>query len=341
MNLDFIQIGNPPAITCDYTTSSVVTYYKQNTDTLFDHWHNIIDKSLKYQLFLSGGIDSQFSCHVLQQLGVKFSAVICDLRWDNITVNSHDFLTAQRFAETADIPYRVTVLDLKEFLNSGEYIDLGLKYRTSSPQIAVHTKILELGNNNESVNVLGGDVPILQYSSKNKTAGPSANLSKSLLVTNLFAYYNFGFVNSVPVIKDFFRLSDGTMYQAVKQNLEVVNKYNVYFDETNIKQSSNFSYKIHYYHSLGADIMHPLIKCTGFETLKKKLAEESGIYNQFDQLYRYPMENAFYSTEWGNNLSAKSPGDHQVGKLGQLVNEFKELVETAQPKNCNLYRLDL
>lgn len=341
MNLDFIKIGNPPAVTCDYTTSNVVTYCRESSTPLFEQWHDALDKRLKYQLFLSGGIDSQFSFHVLKTLGLKFSIVVCDMRWDNITVNSHDLLTAQRFAESNNIKYRTVVLDLKEFLNSEEYIELGLKYRTSSPQIAVHTKILELGNDNESVNVLGGDVPVLQYSNRNKTASPSSYFSKIFFVQSLFAYYNFGFLNDVPVIKDLFMLSDRIMYQAVKQNAEVIKQHNVYFDGDNPTKSSNFVYKMRYYNTLGATIMNPLIKSTGFETVKKMLAEESGVYNQFDQLYRYPMQNAFFGSDWGNEISAKKPGDRQMGKLSSLVNDFKILIEEVQPKECNLYRLDL
>lgn len=340
MKLSLTQIGNPPSIVCDYSTSSIVTYYKQSKLSLFDHWDNMFDKQVQYQFCLSGGIDSQFSCYVMRKLGLKFDIVIWEYLWDGITVNSHDVMVAQKYANNFSLPYTIESFDLKEFLNSEECVELALKYRTNSPQIAVHMKLLEIASSRYDSFVLGGDVPVLQYSSKSQTAGTASNMSKGLLVQALLAYYNFGLINNKQVIKDLFRMSDETMFLSVKQNIDVVEKFNVYFDDSEWKKSSNMKYKSYYYQSLGADNLYPMIKSTGFETLKKMLAEETGVYNQFDVQYRYPVEEAFYGTSWGSNLSAKNPGDMQVGKLGQVLKDFKTTVETVKPKNCNLYRLD-
>ena len=87
--------------------------------------------------------------------------------------------------------------------------------------------------------------------------------------------------------------------------------------------------------------MHPMIKSTGFETLKKMLAEDSGVYNQFDQLYRHPLQDAFFRSDWGTNICSNKPGDRRLGNFANLTNEFKLLVEDIQPKECNLYRLDI
>ncbi len=345
MNNNILNIGSPPSIIHDYNTGSLVTYFKKTSSSLHDLWRDKLKQTETYRLYLSGGIDSQFTASVLKQLGLKFNTVIFDLQWDYVTVNSHDLLVAKRFAELNGIEYEIKTINLKELFESEEYVDLAIKYRIDSPQIAVHMKMLEVGNNDSDINMLGGDVPVLKYSKITGQAAPSANMSKSLVTCVLSGYYMFGQVNNVPVIKDLFRESDELLYAATLHNVSVLENYKIYFDETNIRRSLNSVYKKIYYESLGASILDPMIKSTGFETLKKKLMEETGIYNRFDQLYRFPLEKLVMQYPWSKNLRKVIPGDRNMGQLNHILKEYQTTAQNLIDQNINiesttLYRID-
>ncbi len=345
MNNSILNIGSPPCIVHDYNSGSLLTHFKKTSASLHDLWREKLVSNQTYRLYLSGGIDSQFTASVLKQLDLKFNTVIFDLEWDHVTVNSHDLMVAKKFAELNGIAYEIKTINLKELFESEEYVDLALKYRTDSPQIAVHMKMLELGNNNHDVNILGGDVPVIQYSKNDNKATPAANMNKMLTTCVLSSYYMFGQLNNVPVIKDIFRESDEILYASTFHNINVLKDHNVYFDETYVRRSLNSAYKRMYYSSLGASILDPLIKSTGFETLKKKLMEETGIYNRFDQLYRYPLEKLIMQQPWGKHLRKATLGDRISGQLKEILSEYEKTVEhiTSQGhdiKSLTLYRID-
>ncbi len=345
MNDNLLKIGSPPSIIHDYNTGTLLTNFKQTSMGLHELWREKLDSNLSYRLFLSGGIDSQFTASILTQLGLKFNAVIFNLEWDQITVNSHDLLVAKKFADLNGINYEIKTINLKEILESEEYVDLALKYRTDSPQIAVHMKMLELGNNGFDVNILGGDVPVLKYSKETHQAEPSYNMSKSLIACVLSSYYMFGQLNNVPVIKDLFRESDEMLYAATSHNIHVLKNCNVYFDESDSRRSLNSIYKKMYYESLGATLLYPMIKSTGFETLKKMLMEETGIYNKFDLLYRFPLEKAVLQHPWSKNFRRVVPGDRSIGHLNHILREYENTAKDLVDQNINiksatLYRID-
>lgn len=344
-NNNILNIGTPPSIVHDYNTGSVVSHFNKTESGLIELWRNNLSATDTYQLYLSGGIDSQFTAQILKQLNLKFTCLIFDLLWDNVTVNSHDLLVAKRFAELNNFAYKIVELDLKQFLESEEYVDLSLKYRTDSPQIAVHMKMLELGNNNNCINILGGDVPVITYSKQTEKAKPAANMNKNLITCVLSSYYMFGKVNNVPVIKDLFRESSETLYAATLHNIHVLEKYKVYFDETHVRRSLNSVYKKTYYESLGATILDPMIKSTGFETLKKKLMEETGIYDKFDQLYRFPLEKIIMKQPWAKNFKTVVPGDRNTGHLNQILLDYENAANALIHNNIKfesstLYRID-
>lgn len=336
---NILHIGSPAAIQVDYSTTSVVTHFKDpgSSVTLYDLWAESFRDIKSCQLLLSGGLDSQFSLHLLKTLGVKFDALICDMRWNDVTVNAHDVLTAQRYADLNAIKYRLVKLDLKEFFDSEEYISFGLTYRTSSPQIATQLKMIEIAAADTCV--LGGDPVLIKYdAAKNDMA--LVNSHKGFIINNLCAYYNYANEKNIQIIKDPFKLNPYTNYLSVKHNLDVIQQYNTYFAELNAYCDSNYLYKQHYYNSLGAEIMPPLYKATGFETIKKMLAQKTGIYNQFDKLYRYPLHDLILSQPWAKNMSTKTPGDYQKGKITNILDQAKDLIVNNSMKPCNFYRFD-
>jgi len=339
MSNNILQIGDPAAIQVDYSTTSVVSFYADpgNNITLYDIWAEKFKNIKECQLFLSGGLDSQFSLHLLKTLKVSIDTVICDMRWGDVTVNAHDVLAAQRYANLNDLTYRMFVLDLKELFESEEYVSIGLKYRTGSPQITAQIKMLELAANN--VCILGGDPTIVKYDLA-KNSMSLVNSHKGFIVNNLCAFYNFAVESNIPVIKDPFKMDQYTNYLSLKFNLDVIQQCNTYFAELSSYQDSNYLYKQHYYSLLGAKLMPPLYKATGFETVKKMLAQETGIYNQFDKLYRHPLYDLILSQPWAKNIATKTSGDHQKGKISKILDQAQKLIIDNNLEPCNLYRFD-
>lgn len=336
-----LEIGSPPAAVVDYATSSLLLYYRDPGDavTLWDIWDEKLKDINSCQLYLSGGIDSQFSASVLTRFGIKFSAHICDLRWNGITVNAHDVLTAIRYAETHDFPYHVFVMDIQEFFESEEYVDVALKYRTASPQIATHLRMLELTASDTVV--FGGDMPIIRYNPVTEDI-KATNTHKGFFLNNLSPYYNLGNDRGLPVYKDFFKLDSYTNYLSVKFNLDVIQTHKKYFAELSSYQDSSFFYKQLYYKLLGASIMSPLYKATGFETLKIMLAQETGIYNQFDKLYRHPLQTLISSQKWASNLFnlEKTAADRNIGNLSSILTAARDLIIDNNCEPCNAYKFD-
>jgi hypothetical protein len=334
-----LTIGDPPAITVDYDTSSVVAHYKNpgNNITLWDVWQEKFKDIKECQLFLSGGLDSQFSLHLLKTLGIKVDALICDMRWNDVTVNAHDVMSAQRYAELNGITYRMFTLDLKEHFESEEYVEMALKYRTTSPQITAQIKMLELAATDTCM--LGGDPTIIRQD-KTREKTTLVNADKAFVLSTLCAFYNFANDRNIQVIKDPFKMDHHTNYLSVEFNLDVIQTYNTYFAELTAYNDSNYTYKQHYYSLLGAKLMPPLYKATGFETVKKMLAQESGVYNQFDKLYRLPLYNLIMSQPWAKNLLTKTSGDHFRGPLNEVLVKANEIINNSDMNPCNVYRFD-
>jgi hypothetical protein len=150
----------------------------------------------------------------------------------------------------------------------------------------------------------------------------------------------FGNEHSLPMFKDLFKLDCYTNYLSVKFNLDVIQQHKKYFADINAYADSSFVYKQYYYEMLGAKLMSPLYKATGFETLKNMFAQETGIYNQFDKLYRYPLQSRIMSEPWAANMLTKTGADRQVGNLNEIFDQAKEIIINENCSPCNVYRFD-
>lgn len=333
-----LKIGNPACVTFDYETAGAVLHFKDPGNISFwEIWGEKLKAINHCQLYLSGGIDSQFSAHVLKTLGVKFTSFICDMRWGNITVNAHDVMSAIRYCEIHNLKYQLFVLDLEEFFISEEYLSIGLKYKTTSPQIAAHLKMIEMSATDYIV--LGGDPPLIRY---NPVTGETVitPVNKLYIAGLLCPYYNVGIEKNLPVIKDFFKVDCYSNFLAVKHNLNVISEYQTYYGDLTHYNSDSFTYKQHYYNLLGADIISPLYKATGFETVRKMLAQETGVYDQFDKLYRVPLKNLIYSQPWGEKFLAKTGADRQIGNLTDILMQAKQAITENNYKPCNMFKID-
>ena len=103
-------------------------------------------------------------------------------------------------------------------------------------------------------------------------------------------------------------------------------------------------YKTEFYKSFGVDIKMPILKNTGFEDLKKHMALYSGIYNEFDLKFRYPLEDILSENRWYNHFfkffTLDQRLDHNCDFV-ELAASYKNIIETSSNlKDLSLYNFD-
>ena len=102
-------------------------------------WQDLTDDLKKYktiEVHLSGGIDSQFLCLMLQRLKIPFQALT--FKYDN-DFNDWEVDTAIKFCQEYNIKHYIKDFNLSKFFESGEfehYADIG---ESSSPQPTINT----------------------------------------------------------------------------------------------------------------------------------------------------------------------------------------------------------
>ena len=96
--------------------------------------------------------------------------------------------------------------------------------------------------------------------------------------------------------------------------------------------------KIALYESIVPGTVNPLLKLTGFERIKKYLATETGVYNQFDKTYREPLE--IYREQLYGNMNdwiIKEKNPHIIKELSE---EFLQVVKDVDSKEKQTYLFD-
>jgi hypothetical protein len=103
-------------------------------------------------LCFSGGIDSQVMVAAFVQAKVKFRVAI--LRFAN-DLNIHDISWAVVFCEEHGIPYEFYELNLADFFESGEMLELATETRCLSPMLPAQMKVMAQVSRSGGVPILG------------------------------------------------------------------------------------------------------------------------------------------------------------------------------------------
>lgn len=276
----------------------------RNETSLMDEWCCQFSQFDKVNVCLSGGLDSQFVLSTLAKLQKNINVYIFSFLWDDTVFNSPDVLHAMRYCDRFGYNFVNIDIDFKKFVQTNQHLTYCLKYKTHSPQIALHLKLLDLIEDNNPI-FFGTEVPMVQYSTTRHQA-EFVGILNHAFATNPFL--NYSLENNKIVIKDLFSLNARTHYLGFKQFIETSQNHKLFFPSDNLKTGNAAQpLKRLVYADIGADLIPPLLKNTGFEILKMHLAKLTGVYNQFDIDYRYPIENtlkreAWYST---NNFRVK------------------------------------
>ena len=323
-------------VTVDYTAKTIKLNLEDPGDSvsLYDLWRDAFDSFDKVNVCLSGGIDSQFVCSVLSTLKKDVTVYIFSFVWDDCVFNSPDVMHAVRCCERFRYKYKQVEIDYKQLLESGKFLECCTKYRVSSPQLALQLTMLEYIDNDYPI-FLGGDIPMINYNFDTKQ---TSIVSVVELPDVNQPFLNYSTINNRIVIKDILRCNPEIHFLAYKSFLKTSMTHKlVCTDQTSTGGAQPFR-KL-YYTDIGCNMIPPLLKNTGFEILKMHLAKQTGVYNEYDLRYRYPLIEILKRESWYHKqFKLKSNNQH----LLKIDDEFRTFCQNEQNlKTIELYNFIL
>ena len=338
-----IEIGKPAYIKCDEDSHYVEVRMQKPQDDLSIleriNQHILEADIKKANVCLSGGCDSQFWLRVLQQLNIPMKATTYLSMWNGAPINTDDYTTAKLCVDKFNIDWNVVEIDLKELLESTTPREYVKQYGIKSQQIALHFKFFEMIKNKDETIFTGGEIPEMTLTDSGLGATLYHMTSTSFRDVTL-PYLKFFKQNNIQAFKDPFSLDNILPYQLAKQYIEIVKEtkthFTVYKDMT--ATPDRLKNKIALYESIVPGTVNPLLKLTGFERIKKYLATETGVYNQFDKTYREPLE--IYREQLYGNMNdwiIKEKNPHIIKELSE---EFLQVVKDVDSKEKQTYLFD-
>jgi len=352
-SLGILSIGKG-TITLDYELGTVIARVsKPENKNIWDHWQQEFSSIDKITCYFSSGIDSQFSLLLANKYCSDVTAVTFQFNWEDDIVNASDILLASKFCKQHNIKHVIEQIDLKDFLTN-HLEDFARDHRTPSPQISAQLYGISKSKYNDRTIILGGEVPYIgflndkvysafEWRDPEKTRINQCMYFKSFM--GPFAIYSH--INQVDIIRDPFTMTPEIYYLATAKNMDVLKEHNkaLNLDAYTTKRSF-WDYKKHYYSLYDFDYLVPLKKRTGFETLKTHLASETGVYNQFDLLYRKPLvdihdkESWFGAKQYNNNVVSFTSRNQFQGDLQELLAPMQDYYDENSIEFCNTYTLE-
>lgn len=315
----------------DYTNKTFEIMFEDSDKSLMEIWAEEFKSFTDVNVCLSGGIDSQFLVYLMGCLKKQIKIYIFSWVWEDCVFNSPDVLHAIRFCERHNLSYTNIEIDYKKFISATQLLETCRKYKTDSPQIALQLKMLDLIDNDNPI-FLGADTPIMQYDFKNNKAS-IAGINYQFFSTG--AFLNYANINKKIIIKDVFKMTPETQFQSYKHFLNTTKKYKMIYPFTGEESAISIQpIKKLMYDELGAKefIIEPLLKNTGFEILKMHLAKKTGIYNQYDLLYRAPIKSSLKAEDWYEGLKQfKVKIRHPAMK--SFVQEYEKFCQDTEGLN--------
>ena len=340
-----ITFGNPPAFKYDSDANmlSVKIAKADHTVPVLEDIVEQLQHVKQANVALSGGLDSQFALRVAKHLNVPTKAYTYLAFWEGSPVNGDDVQLAIQVAKKENIEIEIVELDLKEFLDNDKHIEYGKKYKTRSPQIAFHLYFIEQTFKDKTGTLfLGGEMPMMVKDSM-EDQGPLdiAGLNSSFFMGNSVSYRNLCKELNIDIVRDLLLYTPGIIYKTLKASIDIVREKKIHseFEKNVVIYSHKIKYEI--YEAILPGGIDPLVKNTGFERIKKYLSITTGIYNQFDLLYRKPLEQQVdrivNKRGWGLLGTTK----YIAKNLPQeLTEEYREAIEEHSSQRVYEYYYD-
>jgi len=315
--------------------------------TLLDRYYNELKNFDGCTLMLSGGSDSQFMLRLLQHFNIKFNPITYKTTWKGGVVNTDDVIYAQEVAKKFSLDLEIIDFDLKEFYDGNHHMKWGRKLGISSPQVAMHLEFIDRHIPSNSKLVMGGDMPYLLYGEGRRGVSdiyPSAFVGLDYLnmdtpdsiIGTIKPYHDICENKDIQLIKNISYCSPQALYQILEQQINIVKEQQIHLiystDEPQFREMLEFKKAV--WNSILPGDVDTLMKVGGFERLKKVLAIQSGIYNQYDKMYREPMQSYKTKTE---SFRFKLKFDDATK---QLPKRFEDAIKKSNSQCVNGFHFD-
>lgn len=350
-----ITFGNPSAFKYD-ANSNMLSIKISKSDDSSNALEDILAQLQhvkKANVALSGGIDSQFALRVAKKLNVPVKAYTYLTTWEGAPINSDDVMVAKQVAKQENIDIEIVEFDLKEFFDTNKHLEYGIKYKTKSPQIAFHLYFIEKTfKDKEGTLFLGGEVPMMVKNSA-QGEGPLdiAGLNSSFFIGNTVSYRKICKELEIDIVRDLLLYTPNIIYKTLKISIDVAREKGKHCEQKEEYMVNMYPHKLKHeiYEAILPGGTNPLSKNTGFEKLKRYLGSNTGIYNQFDLLYRIPLEEQFSRRYQSKTAKADYiDGNMQVGSVRyiaknipqELTEEYRETLEKYNSQCIYEYYFD-
>ena len=178
-------------VNIDPPTRKVKTYFEETLDAVEYVYAN---KTGKFQVLYSGGLDSQYVCEVLLHLGMDFEPVIIELKNNaGAVLNHHDIKYAYEFCELRNITPVKYDLNFENFIDTGKNVEIGEAVHCGSFRMPA---TMHVASQLDGFSLLGNDPPYLRYE-KDKNIWVLEELE---IIHSLQRYYKKFNVNGCPFL---------------------------------------------------------------------------------------------------------------------------------------------
>ncbi len=360
-----LQLGKDPGCILEISEAYYVKILsKKPKDSFLSYISEILKNVDTVNVSLSGGIDSQFSLLLCKELNKKINLFTYRSFWKDTILNAEDVYLAEKISDHNNLNLTIEDIELHEFYSDRKHFDYGKKYFHDSPQMAVHFYWLDLLKQKYKIDnvLLGGDPPLFRYTEiaegENNLRASNENFFQDILAPYYFACKDFG----ITCFRDIYYHCPELVYLSYQNNIDVVKKEKIFIENfPKIHRHSGLAgeisapYKIDYYVFKSAwykNIIDGFLpqksETSGFENLKKILACESGIYNEYDILFRKPMieqatNTVKYYQSMKRNRNQKLNRSRNIiydKNIKDLYLQYTETVKKSKAKPVNRYKFD-
>jgi hypothetical protein len=150
--------GDNWVVNIDPPSKKVKTYFEETIDAVEYVYAN---KTGKFQVLYSGGLDSQYVCEVLLYLKIDFEPVIINLKKSNgDLLNYHDTKYAYQFCDLKKIKPIVYDLDFEKFVGDGLHLEIAESVTCCAAALPA---TMYVASQLDGFSLLGNDPPYLRF----------------------------------------------------------------------------------------------------------------------------------------------------------------------------------
>jgi hypothetical protein len=150
--------GNTWHVNIDPPKRKVRTYYEETVEAVEYVYAN---KTGKFTVLFSGGLDSQYVCEILLKLGIEFDIVIVEyIDNQGQNYNSHDTKWAYEFCSSKKLNPNTFSINFDKLVESGKLIEIAQSIHCCSPPVCTYLYFIE---QLDGFILLGNDPPYIRF----------------------------------------------------------------------------------------------------------------------------------------------------------------------------------